>query len=145
MSRNFARSNQNPCFETQVDGLTTCADVPLDLQQLLHRCLGRIDLAERLLRSFETRFVDELSTIEECLREEDVPRLTRLVHQLKGAAANVSAPALHASLTRMEQAVRAERPDEASRCLEEVRRAWERYVEFKATASIGAVERLPTN
>lgn len=138
MTPNVARPNHNPQVEAPVDNLTACADVPLDLQQLLQRCLGRIDLAQRLLRSFETRFIEDLSTIEECLNQEDPPRLSRLVHQLKGAAANVSAPALHASLTRMEEAVRAKRSEEAGHCLEEVRRAWERYLEFKATGAIEA-------
>lgn len=105
---------------------------PLDLEQLVRRCLGRIDLAERLLKSFESRFPEDLSRIEECLHEPDSPDLPRLVHQLKGAAANVSAPALHAIMTRMEDAVRAEQREEAGQCLEEVHQAWDRYLEFKS-------------
>jgi HPt (histidine-containing phosphotransfer) domain-containing protein len=107
---------------------------PLDLEQLVRRCLGRIDLAERLLKSFETRFPADLSKIEECLRADDSVELSRLVHQLKGTAANVSAPDLHAVMTRMEQAVKAEQPDMAHACLEEVHRAWERYQDFKSAA-----------
>src|SRR5687767_10019565 len=81
---------------------------PLDFAQLVHRCMGRIELAERLLASFESRFPVDLSQVEQCVREGDATKLARLVHQLKGSAANVSAPELHAVMSRMEEAVRAD-------------------------------------
>lgn len=110
-------------------------DAPLDMEQLVRRCMGRIELAERLLKSFESRFPEELTQIEVCLEENDSSSLSRLVHQLKGAAANVSAPDLHAILTRMEHAVRCEQPDEARSCVEEVHQAWDRFLMFKSAAA----------
>lgn len=111
------------------------ADKPLDMEQLVRRCMGRIELAERLLKSFESRFPEELTQIEVCLKEGDPSELSRLVHQLKGAAANVSAPDLHAILTRMEQAVRSEQPEETRSCVEEVHEAWDRFVLYKSSAN----------
>lgn len=112
------------------------SDLPIDLKQLVHRCLGRIDLVERLLNSFESRFPEDLSQIEQCLHEEDSPELKRLIHQLKGSAGNVSAPTLHALMTRMERAVQAKQTDEASLCLEEVHRAWDSYLKFKTSTRL---------
>jgi len=103
-----------------------------DLQQLVRRCMGRIELAERLLASFESRFPVDLSKIEACLAADDTAGLARLVHQLKGAAANVSAPDLYAILSRMELAVRDEHCDAAQNCLEEVQGVWDRYLLSKS-------------
>jgi HPt (histidine-containing phosphotransfer) domain-containing protein len=113
----------------------SAADAPLDMEQLVRRCMGRIELAERLLKSFESRFPEELTQIEVCLEENDSTALSRLVHQLKGAAANISAPDLHAILTRMEHAVRSEQPEAARTCVEEVHEAWDRFLVFKSTAA----------
>jgi len=106
---------------------------PLDRDELVRRCLGRIELAERLLKSFESRFPEDLSRIEECLLAGDSTELTRLVHQLKGSAANVSAPELHKVMTQMEQAVRGQQHDAAQICLAEVHRAWDRYLDYQST------------
>ena len=114
---------------------TSHAEKPLDREQLIRRCLGRIELAERLLASFDSRFPDELSQIEACLQKDDPVQLARLVHQLKGAAANVSAPELHARLANVELAVRAEQSDAACVCLEEVHQAWDRYREFRSKSN----------
>lgn len=106
---------------------------PFDVQQLVRRCMGRIELAERLLASYESRFPDDLFKIEACLAADDSAGLARLVHQMKGAAANVSAPALYSILSRMEQAVRDEQRETAGQCLEEVQEVWERYLQSKSS------------
>lgn len=108
------------------------SDNPFDVQQLVRRCMGRIELAERLLASFESRFPDDLFKIEACLTADDSSGLARLVHQMKGAAANVSAPSLYSILSRMEQAVRDEQHETAGQCLEEVQEVWERYLQSKS-------------
>ena len=155
MSKNFAQPNGNHCSQMESRRLAANAgeptaerggayraesapgaELPIDMKQLVHRCLGRIDLVERLLNSFESRFPEDLSQIEQCLHEEDSTQLTQLIHQLKGSAGNVSAPALHALMTRMEQAVKAKRTEDASRCLEDVHRAWDSYLKFKPSARL---------
>src|SRR5205085_12588475 len=81
---------------------------PLNFDQLVMRCMGRLELAQRLLASFERRFPLELSQIEQSLETGDLPTFVRQAHQLKGASANVSAPGLHAILKRIEEAGRVE-------------------------------------
>lgn len=111
------------------------AEPPLDRDLLIRRCLGRLDLVDRLLKSFESRFPEDLFQIEECLRENDSERLSRLVHQAKGATANVSAADLHANISRLEHAVKSQQHEVANSCLADVHRAWNRFVEFKAATN----------
>jgi HPt (histidine-containing phosphotransfer) domain-containing protein len=106
---------------------------PLDLAQLEHRCMGRLDLVERLLASFERRFPEELLQIEQSLAEEDAPRLTQLAHQLKGASANVAAPLLAGWMQRLERAAQAGCWDEAGECLSQLQSEWERFTEYRGS------------
>jgi HPt (histidine-containing phosphotransfer) domain-containing protein len=113
---------------------------PLDRRQLINRCLGRIELAERLIASFQTRFPNETTQIERAIAEEDDANLIRLIHQLKGAAANVSAPALHVVLTRMEQSARGGDRRSVVDGLGELYGAWEQFKGFlESGASATAV------
>jgi HPt (histidine-containing phosphotransfer) domain-containing protein len=110
---------------------------PLDRRQLINRCLGRIELAERLIASFQTRFPNEAGQIERALSEGDEPNLIRLIHQLKGASANVSAPMLHALLTRMEQSARGGDRQAVAASMSELYDAWDQlkhYLEAGATS-----------
>jgi HPt (histidine-containing phosphotransfer) domain-containing protein len=106
---------------------------PLDRDLLTRRCLGRLDLVDRLLKSFESRFPGDLSRIEDCLQANDFEELSRLVHQAKGAAANISAPELHSNMSRLEQALKMNHPEMTSTCLADIHRAWDRFLEFKCT------------
>jgi HPt (histidine-containing phosphotransfer) domain-containing protein len=133
MSETIARhcETSGPVGSSPAAGLGS--ELPLDLQQLVHRCLGRIELAERLLTSFESRFPADLAQVEQCLDEGDPAKMARLCHQLKGAAANISAPQLHLVMSRMEQAVRDGQRESVNRCLHEAQQAWTRFREFKQT------------
>jgi HPt (histidine-containing phosphotransfer) domain-containing protein len=118
-------------------GASCEASPPLDRRQLINRCLGRIELAERLIASFQTRFPNEAGQIERALAEGDEPNLIRLIHQLKGASANVSAPTLHALLTRMEQSARGGDRQAVEASMAELYEAWDhlkRYLEAGAAS-----------
>lgn len=112
--------------------------LPLDLDQLVRRCMGRIELAERLLTSFQERLPVEVAQIQECLAASDPVRLARLVHQFKGTTANVSAPELHGIAVRMEHAARAGQCDVVAGCLTEVAQAWQRFQQFRQSQPVAA-------
>jgi HPt (histidine-containing phosphotransfer) domain-containing protein len=105
----------------------------LNFDELVRRCLGRIELAERLLASFDTRVPVELAEIERCINEGDAASAARLTHQLKGAAANVSAGALHSAVSQMEESARSGDLTEATVRLADVRHAWDEFQQFKAS------------
>jgi HPt (histidine-containing phosphotransfer) domain-containing protein len=108
------------------------ANPPLNFDQLVMRCMGRLELAQRLLASFERRFPLELSQIEQSLETGDLPAFVRQAHQLKGASANVSAPGLHAILKRIEEAGRVEQLDRIAAGLAELRGAWNEFQQYKS-------------
>lgn len=106
---------------------------PLDLEQLRRRCMGSLDLVERLLASFERRFPPALLKIELYLSANDAPRLIQLAHQLKGAAANISALALHHLLQQMEVAAGEEELAAAAVWLSQLQCEWERFTHYKGS------------
>ena len=127
-----------PCAAAAADAKSS---MPLDLDQLVRRCMGRVDLAERLLASFQERLPVEVAQIQECLAAGDVTRLARLVHQFKGTTANVSAHELHGIAVRMEHAAQAGQCEIVTCCLTEVVQAWQRFQQFRQSqpAPAGAV------
>lgn len=96
--------------------------------------MGRLDLAERLLASFERRFPIELVEIESSLASGDIPRLMQLAHQLKGASANISAPRIQALMQQLENAARAEALDAAADLLTQLQAEWENFTQYKGSA-----------
>jgi HPt (histidine-containing phosphotransfer) domain-containing protein len=120
------------------DSLSKWAEcLPLNLDELRHRCMGRADFAERLLQSFEKRFPDELQEIVNSLELEDSSHLARLVHQLRGTTANMCAPALTQILQQIEELIENRRLAEVPRWLDLVDRQWQRFLEYRR--SIGSV------
>jgi HPt (histidine-containing phosphotransfer) domain-containing protein len=123
-----ANMNVNSCKSNDTGSADrTLVDRPYDMEQLVRRCMGKIELAERLLNSFESRFPEDLSKIEDSLREYDSPTASRMVHQLKGAAANVSAPDLYKMLARLEDVVRVGQYEQANDCVGEIHQKWRLY------------------
>ena len=127
----------NPCAHVSGRGSAVLDNwgrpepLPLDIEQLHRRCMGRIELVDRLLASFEKRFPLELMEIEEALNPLDEPRLLQLVHRLKGAAANISAPLLHGVIEQMESAIRAGQQGAAEHFVSRLQHEWERFTEYK--------------
>jgi HPt (histidine-containing phosphotransfer) domain-containing protein len=134
-----AEATRARASERSSQQMPTAAEVtpPLDRALLTRRCLGRLDLVDRLLKSFASRFPEDLSRIEDRLRANDFEELSRLVHQAKGAAANISAPELHSNMSRLEQALKLNQRETTTTCLAEIHRAWDRFIEFKDTMAPG--------
>jgi len=80
--------------------------------ELLARCVGRLDFMERILNSFELRFGEDLEQLEEHLKSSDADEVARLAHKMKGASANVAALCLNKQVAEIEQLARSQRLDE---------------------------------
>lgn len=106
-------------------------ELPLNMNELQRRCMGRLEFAQRLLTSFETRFPIESAEIVGALAKKDKERSARLVHQLKGTTANICAPALNRTLQQMERLVGSEQFGDAERLLTELDREWQRFFAFR--------------
>jgi HPt (histidine-containing phosphotransfer) domain-containing protein len=68
----------------------TC-DVPLDLAALQARCLGKLDLVERVLQTFNEQLDADLEKLEQALAAEDVAMFAQVAHRIKGMSANTEA------------------------------------------------------
>lgn len=67
---------------------------PIDENDLLHRCMGRKELAQRLLQKFVQQAQDDLQEIQAALTRQDAPAVATIAHRLKSSAVNVSATRL---------------------------------------------------
>jgi HPt (histidine-containing phosphotransfer) domain-containing protein len=139
-------TSQAPPREAKVkadDSLAKWSEnLPLDVDQLSRRCMGRMDFAERLLQSFEKRFPAELQEITNSLELEDSARLARLVHQLRGTTANICALALTQTMQQIEELIEGRRVAEIPRWLDLADRQWQRFLEHRRT--IGALDQTST-
>jgi HPt (histidine-containing phosphotransfer) domain-containing protein len=118
------------------------ACAPLNFDELLERCMGRLEFAERILASFERRLPVESLEIAKSLEANDLARAARLTHQLKGTAANICAPGLLEIVKRTERAVRDGQPSEAARLLGELDVEWKRFITYRATIGRGPETKL---
>jgi len=120
-------SDDGSCDEITDDA---CSEV-FDLGALLERCMGKRELAERLLDKFRNRLEADLAQIECSVELGDVDQTAILAHTLKGAAANLSAEALREEAACLEQLARAGTLDGADECLTNVRKEAERFLELE--------------
>ena len=112
----------------------------LNTEALLERCLGNLELAERLTAKFLDQMDETLGQIEDRVHVEDAEGTARLAHTLKGSAASLSAEALREVLARLEAAARTENLHEAAACLTQARYERDRLTEEAPTALAIACE-----
>jgi HPt (histidine-containing phosphotransfer) domain-containing protein len=107
----------------------------LDLQELLDRCLGNLEFAQRVLAKFEARFGDDLRQLERDQEAEAAEAIARVAHRLKGSAANVAAKDLERISARIEELGRLGRLSEIPERLEELRGEWSHFVGYSASVA----------
>jgi HPt (histidine-containing phosphotransfer) domain-containing protein len=101
------------------------ATAAIDFDQLLARCLGNLEFAERILQIFQERFDEDLDELDRMTAAEDADGVARLAHRLKGASANAAATALQKRVAQIEQLARQKSLDAVGPCLAGLRRGWE--------------------
>jgi HPt (histidine-containing phosphotransfer) domain-containing protein len=101
------------------------ADHPLDMAELVERCLGSVELAQRLVASFRLRMSEGLTELERPLQAGDAAAAAKIAHLLKGSAANVSADRLQRLLACVEEFARDNQIEEAREHLLELRKELE--------------------
>lgn len=108
-----------------------------DREDLLARCLGKLDLAERVLAKFHLRFELDLDELEQAMRSEDLESLARVAHRLKGASANVAAVRLRVKAAGIEELARRGCLQEISEYMEGLRSEWARFAEQFGVSNAG--------
>ena len=84
---------------------------PLQWDALLSRCMGRSELAERIVMQFQDGLEDVLTELSQAISAEDRGETARLAHRLKGTSLTVSAEELAHVAERIEEAALAGRLD----------------------------------
>lgn len=92
-----------------------------DLESLLNRCMGNIDLVQRVLDKFQQRLPEELDAMEKALQLGDTEQVARIAHRVRGSSATVSAESLAQAATEIEHASREGRPAELPARIENLR------------------------
>jgi len=99
----------------------------LDVQDLMARCMGNIEFAERVLSTFQELGNEALADLEQAIAAEDAETLARLAHRLKGASANAAAPGLRAHAAEIERAARQSSLGEIPAHMQNLRQEWNRF------------------
>ncbi len=99
----------------------------LDVEDLLTRCLGNAEFAERVLAKFQERSEQDLIELEEAITTGDTTKVGNLAHRLKGASANVSALGLQMLAAKMEQDIHQDSTEEILADLADLKEEWNRF------------------
>ncbi|HXP59961.1 MAG TPA: response regulator [Dongiaceae bacterium] len=76
---------------------------PIDYPSLLRRCMGKKELAARLVGKLVTQAGHDTKEIAEAVQQGDAVALATAAHRLKGASANVSAEGLRRVASELEE------------------------------------------
>jgi HPt (histidine-containing phosphotransfer) domain-containing protein len=119
----------------------------LDVWALCDRCMGNLDLVQRVLDKFETKLPEEMAELERMLDLEDAAKIALVAHRIKGNSSNVSATGLRHAAAEIEDLSRAGRVADARAHLDGLQDQWRRYVESRSElrASIASSAGAPAN
>jgi len=78
-----------------------------DRQALVHRMMGDMNLARKVVASFLEDLSEQISALKERLAREDLESVWKQAHTVKGAAANIGGEALKELANEMEMAGKA--------------------------------------
>ncbi len=119
----------NPTAQESIQGI-------LNFEDLLARCLGNVDIAERILTKFQARIGLDLDELERGVDQQNAGAIAQVAHRIKGASASVSAPLLYELAAEIEQLGRAERIAEIPPGIEQLRNEWARFVQGVSTLDL---------
>ena len=99
----------------------------IDQQELMTRCLNRLDFAERMLSLFHNQFGEELNQLEQAFDDGNLVSVGKIAHRLQGACANAAATGLQSRAAELRNAVNKGSRDETSQRLTELQSEWEKF------------------
>lgn len=100
----------------------------VDVEELLARCLGNLEFAERILAIFQERCSTDLEELEQAIEQGDLERVAGITHRLKGACANAAAHSLCQRISQIREAACRQETEDVSRHYRELRHDWDAFV-----------------
>jgi HPt (histidine-containing phosphotransfer) domain-containing protein len=101
----------------------------IDVEALKRRCLGNLDLVQRVLKKFATQLKSDLAELERAARTGDAETFALVAHRVKGMSANVEARELNRQAAAAEQCALARVVSELPQCLERMQQEHARVAE----------------
>jgi len=123
----------------------SAATIPLDVDELLARCMGSAALAQRLVMSFLSRTTEEMDELDRLLKANRIDEFTRKSHQLRGSAANISAHQLKRLFSVVERLGNEDRAAEIRPYMIELRREADRLSSYCGELGWEAAVQSPIN
>jgi HPt (histidine-containing phosphotransfer) domain-containing protein len=105
----------------------------LDYDALIDRCLGNIDLVERLLNKLQTCIPQDIEKVEKAFALQDAGQVASIAHRLKGATANVAARGLNRLAEEIENLGKSGTLQEMPSLIEQLHQEWERFKNYSIT------------
>ncbi|MCA9052182.1 MAG: Hpt domain-containing protein [Planctomycetaceae bacterium] len=107
----------------------------LDVDELSARCLGRVELVERVLDRFQQSMGKEFAELERALEEVNVDALAGISHRIKGTSLTVSAHFLNRRAQLLEDAVKSRQVDAVAANVGALKEEWVRVHELITSLS----------
>jgi HPt (histidine-containing phosphotransfer) domain-containing protein len=101
----------------------------IDLQQLVDRCLGNLELADRLIARFRERVAETRESLQQALNREETGTIGQLAHRLKGESANLGSGTLARLASELECAAAENRTQDVRVITEQLLRACQQFSE----------------
>ena len=101
--------------------------------ELLARCVGRVDLVQRVLSSFLTQLEADIPQLMEDIRTGIADDVRKTAHRIKGASANVSAVEIRRNVATVELLAETNRLDEVEPELAKLQSDWNSFKNSTAT------------
>jgi HPt (histidine-containing phosphotransfer) domain-containing protein len=128
---------------TGPQGVESVGPEVLNLQELYNRCMGNIDLVQRILEKFQQQLPEELAELERVLELNDAEQIARAAHRIKGTSANMSAEGLRRTAAEIETLCRSGHEADLPAPFERLRCECKKYLEYTSTllptGSVGSV------
>jgi len=99
----------------------------VDYDQLVSRCLNKLDFAERMLTLFQSHCGEELAVLERALAEDNLESVRLIAHRLGGAAANAAAFGLQSCAGHLRLAASSGSREQTEKSLVELQQEWRRF------------------
>jgi HPt (histidine-containing phosphotransfer) domain-containing protein len=101
----------------------------VDYEELVTRCLNKIDFAERMLALLQNHCGDEMAVLERAYAEGNLESVRLIAHRLGGAAANAAAFGIQSCAADLRLAASSGSVPQTSRSFKDLQREWRRFNE----------------
>lgn len=95
---------------------------------LLARCVGRVDLVQRVLTAFVEQMNSDIPAMSDAANSGDAEETRKLAHRIKGASANVEAESIRSGAAEVEAIASENQLDDAKPLIAKMKTNWQEYL-----------------